>query len=203
MGKRPAKLLYLSPISWNFLKARPQFIAGYAAENGFEVTYLARTPWGKGLIRSRRERLSKTLTAVNICVLPLALRFLLIEKFNNFRLKRLIAREKFDLIIVGDPRLTGALPDQCPVPVIFDCMDKNPDFYTGKIQEYVRSQEDNLCRIAAGIVVSAQKLRDILVAEYAISPDKISIRILFSTPKWAIRPSACPSNSATTAGLCS
>ena len=172
---KPKRLLYLSPINWNFIKQRPQFLAAYAAENGFDVTFLSRTPWGKGLFRSRRTAVSANLTAVNICVLPLALRFPLIEKFNNFRLKRLIAGEKFDLIIVGDPRLAGVLPENSAIPVFFDCMDNYPDFYSGKIREAISRQQKRLCRLAGGIIVSARKLKDILVREYAADPEKITL----------------------------
>ena len=161
------KILYFAPVSWGWIKQRPHFIAENLAAMGNEVLYLCRVPF----LRHRKETLvlNRHLRAVTLPVLPLALKLPVVEKFNNFLLRKRVPWREYDAVILGDPRLVYALPEKLDVPVIYDCMDNNPGFFTGRVKEHLHRAEKALLQRADRVICSAEALKKQLVESYGFA----------------------------------
>ncbi|MBQ4313846.1 MAG: glycosyltransferase [Lentisphaeria bacterium] len=168
------KLLYFSPVNWNHIKQRPHFLAEYFADNSVEVTYFSRTPYLKPGC-GKQEKINDHLSVCDIPVFPFALKLGCVEKFNNRRLKNLVGQGGYDVIVLGDPRLVDAVPAESRALLVYDCMDKNPDFHAGKVRQMIAGKESELCRRAEKIVCSSNKLKEYLLENYSVEPEKVCV----------------------------
>lgn len=171
------KVLYFSPVEWNWIKQRPHFMAEALASEGNEVHFCSRSPWGKKAFWSKFRQESEKLLIRDFTVLPCALRFPWIEKWNARSLRKILFRENYDAVVLTDPRLVTILPgpEEFQTPVIYECMDRNSYFYEGKLREQIRKREEQLCRRAAAIVVSSNALKTILQEDFSVPPEKITV----------------------------
>lgn len=168
------KILYFSHISWQWIKQRPQFLAEALALSGHEVVYLFREPFGtdSGIPPSPP---CPRLTVRRVSVLPGSLRCPLIGFLNSRFLRRTIAWDAFDAIVLSDPRLADAVPPETAAPVIYDCMDYHAAFHTGAIRRHVTRKERELCRRADHVIVSSNALHGRLCREYGLAEDRVSV----------------------------
>ena len=171
------KVLYFSPVEWNWIKQRPHFMAEALACEGNEVHFCSRSPWGKKSFWSKYRQESEKLLIRDFTVLPCALRFPWIEKWNARSLRKILFREQYDVVVLTDPRLVAILPDpeNFETPVIYECMDRNSYFYEGKLREQIRKREEQLCRRATAIVASSNALKQILQEEFSVPSEKITV----------------------------
>ena len=167
------KILYFSSIRWQDVKQRPQFIAEELAAKGHVVDYVSRLQFGR-----KRDKVTQTQTGLsirNIFVLPFALKSRFIELTNQYIVKRAIQWESYDIIIVTEPRLRGCLPEKLLCPVVYDCMDRTAEFYSGHLQKYIEEEDKKLCAQADHIIVSSNTLKKIITQEYRVSSTAITV----------------------------
>ena len=171
------KILYFSPVEWTWIKQRPHFLAEHFSFAGNDVVFCSRVPWGKGVFRSKKRRISERLIAHTYAVLPFALRCKIIEKLNNFYLKNKLFKEHFDIVIIADPRLVDIIPDKkrCAAKVIYECMDRHAFFYQGKKRETIQKKEQAICNRADAIVTSSVFLKNELIQSYNVAAEKITV----------------------------
>lgn len=167
------KILYFSSIRWQNIKQRPQFIAEELAENGHVVDYVCRLQLGR-----KRDKVTQTQTGLsirNILVFPFALKFRFIEMINHCIVRHAVQWESYDIIIVAEPRLRGCLPEKLSCPVVYDCMDRTAEFYSGHLRKYIEEEDKKLCALADHIIVSSNNLKKIITQEYGISATAITV----------------------------
>lgn len=167
------RILYFSHIRWQEIKQRPQFIAEGLAAIGHQLDYVCRIPLGKG--GDFVSNLSDRLRVKSIFVLPLALKIAPVERVNSYLVRKMIDWDSYDVIIVTEPRLRACLPVDLRVPIIYDCMDYAPGFYSGRAREYIREEEQRLVGVVDRIIVSSFTLYRTLVKNYGVDKLRISV----------------------------
>ena len=167
------KILYFSNIRWQDIKQRPQFIAEELAAKGHVVDYVSRLQAGR-----KRDKVPQTqsgLSIRNIFVLPFALKFRFIEMINHRIVKQAIQWESYDIIIITEPRLRGCLPEKLSCPVVYDCMDRTAEFYSGHLQKYIEEEDKKLCTLADHIIVSSNTLKKMITQEYGVTSPAVTV----------------------------
>lgn len=114
------KILYLSHVSWNWTKQRPQFLAE-ALSKYFDITYVYKRPY-----KIEQLKNENILTVKQLARLPLS-RFRLIRKVNNFfyRLQLLTLCKHSDIIWFTSPDMYDCISTRFfkKKVIVYDCMD--------------------------------------------------------------------------------
>ena len=168
------KILYFAPVSWNWARQRPHFIAEALAGAGHEVVFFSIIPFGRKKSPCGR---SGAVMVEERHVLPLALRFPLIDRWNACRIRRLLACRDFDAVVLTNPRQRKFLPEHLlsHARLIYDCMDNLPFFYSGRIRARMAEEERELCRMVSAISASSDYLKNALVERCGVSRDKVTV----------------------------
>ena len=169
------KIFYFSPISWNCIKQRPHFLVESFARLGHEVCFFSRNAIGRA-----DNHVSSPLPGLIVKergVLPFALRIPVIDSINSYYLRKSIHWEDFDILLFTEPRhfLLWPFSDGFRGKIIYDCMDRIPEFYSGNVKARMEAYEQALCNRVDAIVVSSRSLERHLISKYSISSGKISL----------------------------
>lgn len=153
------RILYFSTVHWKWIKQRPQFIAYYLSQFGHEVDYFSLIPFGKARIKQAKIG---QLHIMDTYVLPFSLRSRLVEKANIRYIRSLLAKQKYDVVILTSPLHHHYLPerikDQCTI--IYECMDNMPYFYEGDLRERMLANERKTLELADAVITSSDALKD-------------------------------------------
>lgn len=173
------KILYISPIDWDWIKQRPQFLAEALAE-AYEVHVLYRKQFNRrGLRRSARDRKlrlysyrtlpsvfgrSRTLAAVSAGIQS--------KKYGE-----VLARVEPDWVWLTHPSQAGLLEAAPPAKLVYDCMD---DYMllgcTEETREELARQERMICGQADLVFASSMELAERLRKRYGLSGKLFLIR---------------------------
>lgn len=120
------KLLYLSHVSWNWTKQRPQFLAEELSHK-YEVTYVQ-----EGSLRSRLYNSNETVRIKRLSLLPFS-RLNIIRRINEFLYKVQLYRlcKECDIIWFTSPQVVNWIPKRFFInkSTIYDCMDDMIELY--------------------------------------------------------------------------
>ena len=130
------KILYMSSVSYGWLKQRPQFICEKLSSS-YEVCFASFTPLGKK--KDRGKSTLKNLGIKDLYVLPFAFKSAVVRFLNKCFVSLALKIKKYDVVIVTHPIFNCYLPKNCRV--IYECMDNMPAFYTGKKKEFTEKCE--------------------------------------------------------------
>lgn len=174
------KILYLSQVSWNWIKQRPQFIAeGLASKNEVDFCYEKSISqyikdWGKNKksVKYKTGGILKIFCffTIGLSKLPIIKNF---KKFNNWVNK--ISRNliipnlsKYDIIWFCSPNKYAQFRTMLPssVKVVYDCMDDFGEFPLAKKDKTylnrIISNENSLIDRADYIFCSAETLAEVI-----------------------------------------
>lgn len=161
------KMLYTSHIDWNWIKQRPQFLAeGLHEHLDVTVAYMYQN--------SKRETLTKgknhTLPTYPIYSIPFAARMgwsrKIGEWFQRLQYRRIFRKCNPDSLYFTFPTQLSLLPDGYEGTVIYDCMDNYLAMVPAFLKPVVLNYEPKLIRRADYILVSSQKLKEMLLEKY-------------------------------------
>ena len=154
------RLLYFSPVPWNWIKQRPHFISEeFARIPGVQVDFVSLEPrqlhHGKLI---EKKKVGSDIETINFSTFPFSLNFSLIEKFNSFFVRSYLKQNSYDVQIITDPRQFFFLPHREKI-TFFDCMDDIPSFYNGR-KRYKKLQEERVVLpLIRGVIASSNYLR--------------------------------------------
>lgn len=169
------KVLYLSNITWNWIKQRPQFLAEKLSED-FAVDYYYRQP-----IRRKWKKLPQNTVADNSNLNIFSFHYFpyqilpVLKKLPLDGINRLLALfsirdlDDYDIIWFSSPNLYPLLKkriknNQC---VVYDCMDDHLAFPNANTKT-VKRDELELIRRANKVLFSAEYLKDKVLDRYRI-----------------------------------
>lgn len=157
------KILYISHVSWGWIKQRPHFIAEGLNEF-YDVTVITRKSIKKDEVNSDTNLRLKSLFR-----LPLE-RFSIIRKLNTaicrYQLKKYI--KETDIIWLTHPLqykyIKGLYKDKF---LVYDCMDDMLEFSEDdKLNKEIKGNEGELFSKANRVYASSQYLKDKLISRY-------------------------------------
>jgi len=94
-------------------------------------------------------------------VLPFSLRYSIVDKFNQWYVKKRLNAGQYDVMVFTNPRqykfvsqkqLDGRI-------LVYECMDNIPFFYSGQLRERMLRDEYEILRIVDGVIVSSDYLK--------------------------------------------
>lgn len=173
------KVLYMTNVDWNWIKQRPQFLAEGLSEF-YEMLVLYRYWYNrKGLTEDSN---SKNTNLSRIYALPFVNRFPQLKKINDkivgWNIKRKIKAYNPDYVYITNPTQIEGISNNLNIKVIYDCMDYHSAFIEDKAErQRLQHLENQLVKRADLIVVSSEKLKDNLLADYELhgQEDKIVV----------------------------
>lgn len=175
-GKAKESLIYLSHITWNWIKQRPQYIAEELAKS-YDLIYAEpQVHMDRGLKQNDVQGLALR-ELPRVPTLGDRLKFVI--KHNDRVAKRTVANllrnSGSRLVWVASPVAYKWLPDSYEGTVIYDCMDDHGAFVTGFDKEEVDQLEQALVKRADLVLASSTKLAKKMVG---LCPTKAEGRVL-------------------------
>ena len=170
------KILYYSPVDWNWIKQRPQFIALELAERGFDVCAI--------YIRQYRKKGLQYVNPEMVKLHPIyrlpsfGYKFPLVNKMNRWIVRHRIAWEishfKPDILWLTHPSQLDDIPNTFRGRIIYDCMDDYDVLGNGQAScENVCRQEQVLCNCADWIFVSSSTLLEKICSRNPSKTDQV------------------------------
>jgi glycosyltransferase involved in cell wall biosynthesis len=185
------KLIYLSPIEWNYIKQRPQFLCEGFSQY-FEVVYIEPS-WSilKSLLHRNLKFIKKKYRINNATMVfrpsgiirmpkKISNDFLyeIGNKIEQRQLKKLL--DENSILIVGNPLYYDIIKyfDLKNFIIIYDCMDDFIELYrllgyNNKFIQRLENCERNLCKISKNIVVTSDVLLKRIKEKYGIDEKNI------------------------------
>ncbi|MCQ2379660.1 MAG: glycosyltransferase [Victivallaceae bacterium] len=169
------KMLYLSPIPWDAPKQRPHFLAETFAAAGHETCFFYRGPWWK--TRDMTFQASQNLTVCEKCVLPGALKIPFVDSINSSHLRHSIPWRRYDVVFFTEPRHMLLCPRarEFSGRIVYDCMDRVLEFFTGEAKARCLRLERELCRRADAVVVSSARLERHVVETHSVDDRNVHV----------------------------
>ena len=174
------KLLYIMPVSWFWIKQRPQFIAQGLSEYYNVSVACVHDYNAKKKLKTEEGQISNfRLMGFPTLSLPFKFGFL---NTIQFWLKKLF----LNWLIYKSEIIVFTVPEQIIYTfktllksrtIIYDCMDDMPAFYENNIQHKnkIIAHEKQLCQVSNKIVVSSGVLQSRLLERYFLPKEKITI----------------------------
>lgn len=172
------KILYYSPVDWNWIKQRPQFIALELAERGFDVCAIyIRQYRKKGLQHIDPEKV-KLHPIYRIP--PFGYKFPLLNKVNRWIVRHKIAWElrhfQPDILWLTHPSQLEDIPNTFMGQIIYDCMDDYDVLGSGQSScENIYRQEQALCNRADLVFVSSSILLEKICSRNSDKTDQVHL----------------------------
>ncbi len=164
-------------IDWNWIKQRPQFIAeGLSSFFDVSVVYMFQNR-NRTVLQKGKE---PTVPVNPIYAIPffsrLSLTRYIDEKFRYFQYFRHYKRIKPDYLYFTHPYQNPVIPKRFKGKIVYDCMDNYVAMARDSQKEIIKNYEQKLVDRADSILVSSQKLEEVLVERYGEHlKEKISI----------------------------
>lgn len=168
---KKTKLLYLFPVRYSWIRQRPHCIAEGLAKFGYDVTCLSMGPVTSYRFFSRKEA---WMDVWERPLLPGSFLSSIVRSLNRILIWIYLRRKKFDLVLATEPRQYCWLPPHLKkIPMVYDCMDLHPEFYTGVKRSMVLEAECQVVAAARKISVSSGNIGDYLVDKCKADRSKI------------------------------
>lgn len=170
------KILYFSPVDWNWIKQRPQFLAEQLSDY-YDITVVY--PY-----KNMRQGLQKTKTSKlriePYYSIPYILQnYFCLKGMNNWLINQQIARitkyDTFDLIWCSMPWQIDLLKSFTgKIPIIYDCMDDYLSISSDiNASHLLATQEMKMVKNAKIILASSDNLRKKLISRYNLLYDDV------------------------------
>lgn len=155
------KVLYLSHVSWNWTKQRPQFLAEELSAL-YSVTYVQKGGFQKETIRNK-----KTVLVKHLFRLPLA-RFKIVRVINDvlYKFQLFFKSKSADIIWFTSPEMYNCVPSYFSKKrvTVYDCMDDMVELYP--LDKDMKDNEKSLYNNANLVFSSSSYLAEKLKAKY-------------------------------------
>ncbi len=161
------KIVYVMQVDWNWIKQRPHFIAEELAKKQ-DITVMYQHRYTR---TGYQKRDSGNLYTKPIYVIPKGDRFPFLRHINlkikAAAIRRQVRKTGADCLYLTFPDQFDAIDTQFTGKVIYDCMDNHPAFCKDAVQrELLEKQESALVQRADAIIVSSNKLKEVLSERY-------------------------------------
>ncbi len=160
-------MLYLSNVSWTWIKQRPQFLAEELGQY-YEVDVCAKLAYKN---KANTEE-SENVNLNNFRMMPFqrfaCVRVLNYQLYSN-RVKRMLKKKLYDYIWIASPEYYFYIKENIPEEaiVIYDCMDDSVEFKKTEYEKQLYLQSEKMLINRANIVfASAEHLRKVLLHRY-------------------------------------
>jgi len=168
------RIFYQSPVSRNWIRQRPHFIAEGLAERGHQVFWFYAGNFLK--TKFRRFNDGNGFSGLELPVLPLASRCRIVERVNHWWVSWWLRRVAPDVVVMTHPVVLPWLPRRIATcPILYDCMDIQTAFFSGRRRRRMEETEGELVGIAKCVVASSDVIRADLISSYGVSSDRIAI----------------------------
>lgn len=161
------KIVYVMNVDWNWIKQRPHFIAEELAQDN-DVTIVYRYRYDR---RGLQKRSAEGQRIRPIYVIPRGDRIDFLRKINHWikkmSIRYQVAKRKAEVLYLTYPDQFDAVPPAFAGKVIYDCMDNHPAFVKEPaVRQTIEKQEAALIERADHVLVSSQKLGQVLLERY-------------------------------------
>lgn len=167
------RILYQAPVSFDWIRQRPHFVAEGLANLGHSVLWFYTTRLDQ--LAFRHRKITECLSVLEVPILPFASRCRLIEWLNRLWIAWVLHRTQCDLTIVTHPTTALWLPRHLRIRVVYDCMDIQTAFFKGCKKQRMQRAEALIVNQAVGIVASSERIKVHLEAHYAVPAERITI----------------------------
>ena len=168
------RIFYQSPVAQNWIRQRPHFMAEGLASCGHQVFWFYAAAFTK--CRLRRFDNGHGLTGIELPVLPFASRFRLFEWLNRMWVSWWLRHVRADVVIATNPVALPWLPSRlAKTPHVYDCMDVQTAFFTGRRRRRMVETERALVHDARAIVASSDVIRSKLVDDYSLKNTVLTV----------------------------
>lgn len=169
------RIFYQSPVAQDWIRQRPHFMAEGLAAAGHQVFWFYAAAFTK--CRFRRFDNGHGLTGIELPVLPFASRFRLFEWLNRLWISWWLRHVRADVVIATNPVALPWLPNRlAKIPLVYDCMDVQTAFFTGRRLRRMIETERALVHEACAIVASSDVIRNKLIDYY--SPKNVMLTVV-------------------------
>ena len=169
------RIFYQSPVSREWIRQRPHFVADGLAAAGHRVFWFYAAAVGRCRFRRLRDAEGR-LTGLELPVLPFASRCRPIEWLNRLWISWWLRKTACDVAVVTNPVALPWLPRHVrKAPTLYDCMDVQTAFFTGRRRRRMAETEGALLKTCRGVVASSEPIRDFLVARYGADAARIAV----------------------------
>jgi glycosyltransferase involved in cell wall biosynthesis len=168
-------ILYVSPVSWRWLKQRPHFLAEEFAGHGHGVDFLF---WANPLsFKKHAQPVKQNLTLIEKYVFPFSAKSGLVEKINIACIQKILAHKQYTCIVLTHPRQLPYIPERLldGARLYYDCMDNLPFFYSDAARTKLIALEAVLCGKTTMNIVSSGYLKNALRTRHALPREKIAV----------------------------
>jgi len=162
------RMLYICHVDWNWIKQRPHFLAERLADQfDIRVLYAYQNRHRDTL----QKRAGEQITPYPLYRLPMAGRIPTIgaiaDKLLKWQFVRHLNRHKPDCVFFTYPDQVNLLPKNYTGKVIYDCMDNHAEMQSlDHRKQQIQAQEKQLLTRADVVLVTSQRLMDVLVERY-------------------------------------
>jgi len=168
------RIFYQSPVPRAWIRQRPQEIAEGLAKQGHQVFWFHAGSFQK--TRLRRFDDGNGLSGLELPVLPFASACRIIEKINHYWVSWWLRHVAPDVVVVTHPVLLPWFPRRLTdCPILYDCMDVQTAFFSGRRRRRMEETERELVGRAKCIIASSEAIRDKLASSYGALPDRIAV----------------------------
>lgn len=168
------RVLYQAPVSWDWIRQRPHFMAEGLARSGHDVLWLYAANLFRGRLVNRRIG---NLHILEVPILPFASRIPLFAWLNRLWISLWCRRGRsFDIAVLTAPLALPSLPQTVlELPVVYDCMDIQSSFHDGWKKERTLRAERLLTSRSRRIVASSESIRDFLIRQFRLPEDRMAV----------------------------
>lgn len=164
------KILYFSQVPWNWIPQRPHFMAEHLVRQNNEVMFLALNFTKPIHLQHKRLRIQE------IRALYSYTWFAPVRMLQKLWISFCLRHELPQILVLTNPiQLYLLPPHMAKLPIIYDCMDEIPQFYSGHAKSVIEKLEQDLCDTAIALTTSSQYLKEHLKQRYAIKEEKITL----------------------------
>ena len=164
-------ILYFSQVPWSWIKQRPHFLPEALSKLGHDVTFFSiatgkqKSNFKDGNFKVKEIRGLRGSAKLNIS-----------RKVNAIICKKAFKNDNYEIVILTYPFQYNYLTETLKrKPILYDCMDIVPDFYTGNSKSFMETSELNLSNKAIKIITSSNAIAERIQRKYGISSDKFCL----------------------------
>lgn len=161
------KMLYMSHVDWGWIKQRPQFMAEALSAHFDVAAVYTRQNRNRKVLQKRTDNI---FPVHPLYIIPLASRTAFTrridEAFRASQYRRYMKKYKPDCLYFTFPTQYPVIPKSFTGKIIYDCMDNHTAMANDAQKPVIRAYEEKLVARADCVLVSAQKLKEELLANY-------------------------------------